>query len=155
MPDDRPKVVEIQKETNKLIIEARNSYYEKLRNLLSDSSGEKHFWSAFKKLSSKEKTTSISPIIDNNAHITDFNQKASIFIDNFATQCTIHNNGSVLPPLNFHNFPSSKLIQMKLLKLLVNRMLKKLMDVTKSPWLCLSYARRDFCSHKFDFPTLY
>ena len=46
-PEDRPKVVEVQKETNELIREAKNSYHEKLGNLLSDSStGQKHFWSA-------------------------------------------------------------------------------------------------------------
>ena len=101
-PEGRPKVVEIQKETNNLIREAKNLYHEKLGRLLSDpSTGQKHFWSAFKKLSNKKKTTNIPPIIDNNIYISDFRQKASLFNDYFADQCTIIDNGSVLPPLKF------------------------------------------------------
>ena len=100
--EDRPKVVEVQKETNLLIREAKKSYHDKLGNLLSDTStGQKHFWSAFKKLSNKKKTTNIPPIIENNVYISNFNQKASIFNDYFAEQCTIISNGSVLPPLKF------------------------------------------------------
>ena len=50
-PEGRPKVIEVQKETNNLIREAKNLYHEKLGKLLSDSStGQKHFWSAFKTL---------------------------------------------------------------------------------------------------------
>ena len=83
-----------------MIKEAKNSYYEKLGNLLSDpSSGEKHFWNAFKKLANEKKTTNISPIIENDVYITDFLQKATIFNDYFAKQCTIHDNGSTLPSL--------------------------------------------------------
>ena len=101
-PEDRPKVVEVQKLTNNLIRDAKNSYYEKLGNLLSDSStGQKHFWSAFKKLSNKKKTTNIPPLIEKNVFITDFLQKASLFNDYFADQCTTLDNGSVLPPLKF------------------------------------------------------
>ena len=55
-PEERAQVVETQNQTTKLIKEAKNSYYEKLGNLLSDpSSGEKHFWNAFKKLANKKK----------------------------------------------------------------------------------------------------
>ena len=101
-PEERTQVVETQNQTNKLIKQAKNSYYEKLGNLLSDpSSGEKHFWNAFKKLANKKKTTNIPPIIENDVYITDFLQKASIFNDYFAKQCTIHDNGSTLPPLTY------------------------------------------------------
>ena len=85
-----------------MISEAKNSYFKKLGNSLSDSStGEKHFWSAFKKLSNKKKTTNIPPLIENNFYVTDFLQKATIFNDYFAEQCTIHDNGSSLPPIKF------------------------------------------------------
>ena len=101
-PEERAKVVETQNETSNLIREAKNSYYEKLGKLLSDpSNGEKHFWSAFKKLSNKKKNTNIPPIIENNVYVTNFLQKATIFNDYFAEQCTIHDNGSTLPPLNY------------------------------------------------------
>ena len=101
-PEERAKVIEVQNETSKLITDAKNSYFKKLGNLLSDSStGEKHFWNAFKKLSNKKKTTNIPPIIENNVYVTNFLQKATIFNDFFADQCTIHDNGSTLPPMKF------------------------------------------------------
>ena len=46
-------------------------------------------------------TTNIPPIIENNVYVTDFSRKATIFNDYFAEQCTIHNNGSTLPPLHY------------------------------------------------------
>ena len=79
--EERPKVIETQNQTSKLIRQAKNSYYEKLGTLLSDSScGEKHFWNAFKKLSNKKKLTNIPPIIENSVYVTDFAKKATIFI---------------------------------------------------------------------------
>ena len=99
-PEERAKVVDTQNQTSKLIKQAKNSYYEKLGNLLEDPScGEKHFWNAFKKLANKKKTTNIPPIIENNVYVTDFHQKSTIFNDYFAKQCTIHDNGSTLPQL--------------------------------------------------------
>ena len=54
-----------------------------------------------KNLQTKKKTTNIPPIIENGVYITEFLQKANIFNDYFAEQCTIHDNGSTLPPLTF------------------------------------------------------
>ena len=99
-PEERTSVIEIQKQTDKIIKQAKNSYYEKLGNSLSDpTTGEKHFWTAFKRLSNKKKSTNIPPLIDNNIYITSYQQKSSIFNNYFAEQCTIHDNGSLLPPL--------------------------------------------------------
>ena len=55
-PEERAQVLETQNLTSKLIKQAKQSYYEKLGNQLSDPScGEKHFWNAFKKLANKKK----------------------------------------------------------------------------------------------------
>ena len=44
-PEERASVIEVQKQTDKLIKQAKNSYYEKLGNLLSDpTTGEKNFF---------------------------------------------------------------------------------------------------------------
>ena len=60
-PEERAKVVDTQNQTSKLIKQAKNSYYEKLGNLLEDPScGEKHFWNAFKKLANKKKNDEYS-----------------------------------------------------------------------------------------------
>ena len=97
-PNDHNKVREVQNATNKLIREAKHSYFEKLGDKLSDpQTGQKTFWTAFKRITNKKKLTNIPPIFDNNIYVTNFHQKAKIFNDYFADQCKIHDNGSVLP----------------------------------------------------------
>ena len=59
--------------TNKLIREAKRSYYEKLGNKLSDpKTGQKNFWTAFKRTTNKKKQTNIPPIFDNDMFVTNF-----------------------------------------------------------------------------------
>ena len=95
---DHAHVREIQNSTNKLIREAKRSYFENLGHKLSNpQTGPKNFWTAFKRITNKKKLTNIPPIFDNNTYITNFHQKAKIFNDYFADQCKIHDNGSVLP----------------------------------------------------------
>ena len=96
--NDHDNVREVQNSTNKLIREAKQIYYEQLGNKLSDpQTGQKNFWSAFKRVTNKKKHTNIPPIINNNIYVTNFQQKANIFNDYFANQCKIHDNGSSLP----------------------------------------------------------
>ena len=65
---------------------------------LSDpKTGQKHFWTAYKKIINKKVNTNISPIIENGVYIPNCKQKADIFNQYFANQCTINDNGSVLP----------------------------------------------------------
>ena len=96
--DDHYKVREVQNSTNSLIREAKQTYYEKLGNKLSNpQTGQKNFWSAFKRVTNKKKHTNIPPILDNNICVANFQQKANIFNDYFADQCKIYDNGSKLP----------------------------------------------------------
>ena len=97
-PNDHNKVREVQNSTNKTICEAKRSYFEKLGDKLSDpQTGQKHFWTAFKRSTNKKKLTNIPPILETNTYVMNFQQKAKIFNDYFAEQCKIHDNGSVLP----------------------------------------------------------
>ena len=76
-PEGHDKVRELQSLTNKMIREAKSCYYEKLGTLISDpGTGQKHFWTAFKRLTNKKKTTNIPPTFDNNVYICNFQQKA-------------------------------------------------------------------------------
>ena len=97
-PLDQNKVREARNSANKLIKEAKLAYYTNLGSKLSDPKiGQKVFWSAYKKLANKKICTNIPPIIDNGTYISNFKQKAHIFNDYFANQCTINDNGSLLP----------------------------------------------------------
>ena len=127
--EERLKVIETQKQTNKLIRQAKSSYYEKLGKLISDpSTGQKHFWTAFKRLSNKKTSTNIPPLIENDVYVTNFQEKASIFNDYFAKQCTIHDNGSTLPPLTFRTrsiFSDIKITPDSIVEIILKQKLKK------------------------------
>ena len=97
-PCDHDKVREVRNSTNKIIKEAKLVYYTNLGNKLSNPvTGQKHFWSAYKKIANKKRNTNIPPIIDNDIYISNFKKKAEIFNEYFANQCTINDNRSVLP----------------------------------------------------------
>ena len=86
--EDHANVRDVQNATNKLIREAKKAYFENLGNKLSDpKTGQKYFWTAFKRISNKKKQTNIPPIIENNHYVSNFQQKSQIFNDYFAEQC--------------------------------------------------------------------
>ena len=83
--NDFDQVRIVQNNTNKLIREAKQLYYEKLGEKLSDpQTGHKHFWNAFKTITNEKKYTNIPPIIENDTYISNFRQKANLFNDYFA-----------------------------------------------------------------------
>ena len=89
---------DVRNSTNKSIKEAKLAYYSNLGNKLSDPKiGQKLFWSAYKKVVNKKMTTNIPPTIENGIFISNFKKKVDIFNDYFSNQCTINDNGSVLP----------------------------------------------------------
>ena len=64
MPSYQDKVCDARNAANKLIKEAKLAYYVNLGNKLSDPKiGQKHFWTAYKKLANQKKTTNIPNLI--------------------------------------------------------------------------------------------
>ena len=95
---DYDNVREVRNSTNKLIKEAKLSYYTNLGIKLSHPEiGQKHFWTAYKRIANKKRNTNIPPIIDDGVFISNFKKKADLFNDYFANQCISNENGSVLP----------------------------------------------------------
>ena len=100
--NDRFEVRTIQNNTNKLIREAKQTYYKKLGEKLSDpETGQKIFWNAFRRITNKSKHSNIPPIVDNNLYISNFQHKTNIFNDYFADQCQIIDNDSTLPEMSY------------------------------------------------------
>ena len=56
----------------------------------------KPYWSILKTILNNKKTPCIPPICHNNNYITDFKEKAQIFNNFFAKQCTLVENTSKL-----------------------------------------------------------
>ena len=97
-PNVYDSVRKVQNETNKLINEAKSSYFTNLGTKLSDpKTGQKQFWTAYKKLANQKQNTNIPPIIKDGMYISNFKEKSEIFNEYFAKQCTINDNGSLLP----------------------------------------------------------
>ena len=60
-PARRDRVKQHQSKTEKAIIDAKNLYFENLSNKICDpTTGQKTFWSAYKRLSNKQKRLQIS-----------------------------------------------------------------------------------------------
>ena len=66
----------------------------------------KAYWSILKSFYSGKKISLIPPLLHNNTLITDFKQKADLFNNFFASQCTTFASNSV-----FQIFSHTKLIQ--------------------------------------------
>ena len=123
--NDRENVRKIQNDVNKLIKNAKKSYYDKLGEKLSDPQiGAQNFWNAFKRISNRTKQPNIPPLIVNNNHISNFKEKANIFNEYFADQCQILNNDSVLPELAYKTTASTNHVNIPLNKIIsiINKM---------------------------------
>ena len=68
---------------------------------MDPSISPKTYWSILETFLNKKKILSIPPIYHNNNHITDFIEKAQIFKDFFAKQCTLVENTGKLPTDSF------------------------------------------------------
>ena len=106
----RALVREVQIETNSIVDSAKEPYIKNLSDkLCNPRSSNNVFWSAFKRLLNNKNLTNIPPLLENNAFITSFIDKANIFNTYFASICRPMDNGSTLPALtlNTHNNLSS------------------------------------------------
>ena len=143
-PTEHSTVREVQNSTSKLILEAKRAYFEKLGDELSNpQTGQKRFWTAFKRISNKKKITNIPPLIDNETYITNFQQKAKVFNDYFADQCTNHENDSILPDFSSKTDSSLSHVDVNIDKILI--LFKSIAQirqtvVMKYPLLCLKYV---------------
>ena len=117
--NDRENVRKSQNDTNKLIKDAKQSYYDKLGEKLSDPQiGAKHFWNAFHRISNRTKKTNIPPIILNDKYISNFRDKANIFNDYFSDQCNILDNDSTLPDIEYKTTASTNHVNISVEKII-------------------------------------
>ena len=84
---DKHHVNAVQKETNKIIKDAKKTYIDNLSAKICDPrSGGKVFWNAYKRLINNKKNTNIPPIMENGKFVMNFQTKANIFNQYFANQ---------------------------------------------------------------------
>ena len=79
-------------------MERKEKYYHDLSMKLNDpKTSAKTYWSILKSFYNDSKIPLIPPLLVNNKIVSDFTEKANLFNDFFATQCTPLSNNSVLP----------------------------------------------------------
>ena len=85
-------------EVTELLDNAKNIYYDKLANKLSNpSTSSKTYWFIVKTICNNKKIPLIPPIFIGNKLESDFKLKANHFNKFFASKCTPMNNDSSLP----------------------------------------------------------
>ena len=93
--------IEIQKlstEISDMILKRKEKYYHHLSlKLNSPNSSAKTYWSIPNSFYNDTKVPLIPPLLVNNKIVSDFANKANLFNNLFATQCTPLTNSSVLP----------------------------------------------------------
>ena len=65
-PTEHQNVRDVQKSINKLIKQAKQTYFTSLGKRLSDpNTGQKSFWTVYKRIINSKKQTNIPPLIEN------------------------------------------------------------------------------------------
>jgi hypothetical protein len=101
--EGRHTVQLVQSETHSIIEAAKQAYIDDLSaKLCNPNSGPNVFWTAFTRLVNTKKLVNIPPLIEGvSSLVTNFQEKANIFNQYFATICRPIENGSVLPPPSY------------------------------------------------------
>ena len=150
-PPDQDKVREVRNSTNKLIKEAKLAYYANLGNKFSDPEiGQKQFWTAYKKIANKKRNTNIPPIIEDGTYISNCKLKADIFNKYFAHQCTINDNGSVLP--NFISKTDTSLYHVSVTKNRIINIIKNLNSNKAHGYDGISVTMLKLCASEVAIP---
>ena len=88
----------LQTKLSSLIEESKNQYYTHLSHkLLDPKTSQKLYWSILKTFLNNKKIPCIPPLLHQDKFVTDLKEKANIFNNFFAEQCSIISNNSELP----------------------------------------------------------
>ena len=103
LPADKVIWENSKTEVNKMILESKESYLKKQGFRLADpSTSSKTYWKILNGFLNKCKAPRIPSLFFEGKFITNCKQKATVFNDYFAEQCTPFLTGSTLPPLFYH-----------------------------------------------------
>ena len=88
----------LQTRLSSLIEESKNQYYTRLfHKLLDPKTSQKSYWSILKTFLNNKKILCLPPLLHQGKLVTDFKEKANIFNNFFANQCSVVSNNSELP----------------------------------------------------------
>ena len=100
--DDKIKLEAIRAECHESIEAANLSYLDNLAKDLHESkSTSKNYWKIIHRVMNKSRAPKIPPLLDNGLFVLNCVEKAKLFNDFFAKQCSLLLNDSVLPDFHF------------------------------------------------------
>ena len=101
-PEDWTRVKQVKNDATKMITDAKNKYYAGLVEKLCDPNvGIKTYWKTLHIIINKKQVMNIPAILLNGVFIRNFQNKANLFNEFFVQQCSIQQNGSVLPHIDY------------------------------------------------------
>ena len=93
--------MDVSRECSDLILNSKMSYIKNKTNILNDKKTDpKFYWTILNYFLNNIKISSIPPIFANGKSISNVADKANLFNDFFASQCTPLENSSTLPPFS-------------------------------------------------------
>ena len=99
---DRNKVLEKSAECTREILEAKRQYILIMTSKLEDAfSAPKTYWTIINHLLYNKKIPAIPPLLVDGNFVSDFNKKANLFSNLFASICTPIKNASTLPYFSY------------------------------------------------------
>ena len=100
--EDKIRLDSIRTECNESISAAKLTYLDNLGKDLNESkSTSKNYWKIIHRVMNKSRAPKIPPILHNGNFVLNCSDKAKLFNDFFAKQCTLMLNDSILPDFNF------------------------------------------------------
>ena len=99
---NQDKVLEKSAECTREILEGNRQYILKMTSKLEDAfSAPKTYWTITNHLLYNKKIPAIPPLLANGNFVSDFNKKANLFNNFFASICTPIKNASTLPYFSY------------------------------------------------------
>ena len=100
--EDKAKLDTIRAECNESILAAKLAYLDNLGKDLNSKSTSKNYWKIIHRVMNKSRAPKIPPILNDGNFILNCSDKAKLFNDFFAKQCTLLLNESILPEFHYN-----------------------------------------------------
>ena len=95
------ELISIRKEEYYNNLSKKLNYNNLSKNFNDPNTSVKTYWLILKSFYKGNMVPLIPPLLVNNKIVSDFTEKANLFNDFFASQCTLISNSSILPSRNF------------------------------------------------------
>ena len=113
-PEDKQRLDRFREECCTNLEKAKTSYLKNLVDQLNDpNTPTKSYWKIITRVMNKCRAPKIPPILSNNKFVLNCKEKAKLFNDFFAAQCTPLDNNSTLPNFEPHTFKQFDSVNIK------------------------------------------